>query len=70
MKWQPASDDDNDEVLVREIKDCLRQIRKQACGKRLGYLIQKERIDGLDKLEKRDLLALLSECNHPENNEW
>lgn len=70
MKWQPTSDKDNDALFTREIKDCLRQIRKQAYVQKLEFLIQKERIDGLDKLEKRDLLALLSECNQPEHNEW
>ncbi len=67
MKWQPKSDDDA--MLAREIKDCLRQIRKQAYEKKLEYLLQKERINGLDNLEKRDLLALLSECNHSERIE-
>jgi DNA primase len=64
MKWQPKSDDDV--MLAREIKDCLRQIRKQAYGKKLENLLQKERINGLDDLDKRDLLALLRECDHPE----
>ncbi len=67
MKWQPKSDDDV--MLAREIKDCLRQIRKQAYGKKLENLLQKERINGLDDLEKRDLLALLRECDHPERIE-
>jgi DNA primase len=67
MQWQPESDDDV--MLAREIKDCLRQIRKQAYGKKLEYLLQKERINGLDDLDKRDLLALLRECNHPERIE-
>ena len=67
MRWQPKSDDDV--MLAREIKDCLRQIRKQAYGKKLENLLQKERINGLDDLEKRDLLALLRECDHPERIE-
>lgn len=66
MKRQSESDDD--EMLATEIKDCLRQIRKQAHTKKLEMLLQKERTDGLDELEKRDLLALLSNVNHPESN--
>ena len=57
MKWQPESQ--NDEMLTKEFQDCLRQIRKQAHEQKLENLLHKERTEGLDDIEKKDLIALL-----------
>ncbi len=57
MKWQPESEDDD--MLTREFQDCLRQIRKKAHELKLENLLHKERTEGLDDIEKRDLIALL-----------
>ena len=57
MKWQPESQDD--EMLTKEFQDCLRQIRKKAHELKLENLLHKERTEGLDDIEKRDLIALL-----------
>ena len=59
MKWQPDTDDN--EVLVQEFQDCLRQIRKKANEKKLEALIHKERTEGLTAREKQDFLILLQE---------
>ena len=59
MKWQPESQ--NDEMLTREFRDCIRQIRNKAHELKLEKLLHKERIEGLDAIEKRDLIALLTE---------
>ncbi len=59
MKWQPESQ--NDEMLTKEFQDCMRQIRKKAHERKLEKLLHKERVEGLDSIEKRDLIALLTE---------
>lgn len=59
MKWQPDTDDN--EVLVQEFQDSLRQIRKKANEKKLEALIHKERTEGLTAREKQDFLILLQE---------
>lgn len=59
MKWQPESQ--NDEMLTREFRDCIRQIRKKAHELKLEKLLHKERTEGLDAIEKRDLIALLTD---------
>lgn len=61
MKWQPESQ--NDEMLTKEFRDCLRQIRKKAHEQKLENLLHKERTQGLDEVEKKDLIALLSGLN-------
>lgn len=61
MKWQPESRDD--QMLTKEFQDCMRQIRKKAHELKLENLLHKERTQGLDDIEKKDLLALLSNQN-------
>ncbi len=59
MKWQPNTDDND--VLVREFQDCLRQIRKKANEKKLETLIHKAQIGELTIREKQELLILTRE---------
>ncbi len=59
MKWQPETD--NNEVLVQEFQDCLRQIRKKANEKKLEILIHKAQIGELTTREKQELLILTRE---------
>ena len=57
MKWQPETDDED--VLRRELQDCLRQIRKKATDTKVERLLHKERTSGLDKHEIQELQFLL-----------
>ena len=59
MKWQPETNDN--EVLVQEFRDCLRQIRKKANEKKLEILIHKAQIGELTTREKQELLILTRE---------
>ena len=59
MKWQPDTNDN--EVLVQEFQDCLRQIRKKANEKKLETLIHKAQIGELTTREKQEFLILTRE---------
>lgn len=59
MKWQPDTNDN--EVLVQEFQDCLRQIRKKANEKKFETLIHKAQIRELTIREKQELLILTRE---------
>jgi hypothetical protein len=51
-------------MLTQEFQDWLRQIRKKAHELKLENLLHKERTEGLDDVEKNDLLALLIDQNY------
>ncbi len=56
MMWQPETDDDD--ILRRELQDCLRQIRKRANEIKLEQLIHKARTSGLNEQEKGEYAFL------------
>ena len=59
MSWQPDFLDK--EMLQKEFLGCLQQITEKTRQQRLEGLLQKARIEGLDEIEKKDLLVLLSQ---------
>lgn len=59
LRWQPESPDR--EILRAEFRDCLQRIQYQAHERQLECLLHKARTEGLDDVEQRDLLMLLSE---------
>lgn len=56
MMWQPETDDED--ILRRELQDCLRQIRKRANEIKLEELIHKARTSGLNEQEKGEYAFL------------
>lgn len=59
MAWQPDFLDKK--MLRNEFIGCLQQITEKTRQQRLENLLQKARTEGLDTIEKKDLLALLSQ---------
>ena len=57
MKWQPETD--NIEVLSEEFKDCLTHIKKRSNEQQVESLLHKERTQGLNDQEQKELVYLL-----------
>jgi DNA primase len=53
------------DIPIKEFRDCLTQIKRQAQQRQLDKLLQQEQIAGLTAQERNDLLCLLSEVHHP-----
>lgn len=51
------------EIPLKEFRDCLTQIRRQAQQRQLEKLLQQEQMEGLTPQERSDLLCLLSEMH-------
>ena len=58
-------DDVENELIVREFRDCLQQVKRQAQQKQLDQLLQRSQISELNEQERHDLLCLLSELHQP-----
>ena len=57
MKWQPETEDID--VLSAEFKDCLKHIYKRSNEQKVESLLHKERTQGLDEQEQKELVFLL-----------
>ena len=60
-QFQYPADSD---IPLKEFRDCLTQIRRQAQQQQLDKLLQQEQVEGLTAQERNDLLCLLSELHH------
>ena len=57
MRWQPETDDSD--VLGKEFQDCLKHIQKRTDEQKVELLIHKERTQGLNEQEQKELVFLL-----------